>query len=116
MAKEEVDFALNAFIVTKDRREIGKYLSFDDDEYGLIYITNPKGTFDWKVYTQQYRTEAWIGFWLFFLTIPILLKITSIVRKYYLNKYPKVRCNNFGARTNSIQYSYVMNFIHSNLP
>ena len=44
MQRGEADIALNAFIVTKDRSEIGNYLSFDDDEYGLIYITNPKDT------------------------------------------------------------------------
>ena len=82
MQRGEADIALNAFIVTKDRSDIGNYLSFDDDEYGLIYITNPKDTFDWKVYTKQYRTEAWIGFWLFILTVPLLLKIILVEWRY----------------------------------
>ena len=83
----EVDIAVDDFGYTKDRSEVVNFLTFDEPNYGQIYIRNPRETFDWEVYTKPLRKEAWIGIILFCLIIPVLIMIVSLEGKSLLFSY-----------------------------
>ena len=83
MTKGKVDFALNAFGVTKERREVSAYISFDDNAYAHMYIRNPRETMDWEVYTKPLRLDTWIALLIFCLIIPIIVKLLTIDCKYF---------------------------------
>ena len=71
---------MDDFGYTKDRSEVVNFLTFDDPNYGQIYIKNPRENFDWKVYTKPLRKEAWIGVLIFGLVIPVFIMISSLER------------------------------------
>ena len=73
---QTIDVAILPFVYTEERSKIADYLMLLGQEYGNIYIRNPRETFDWEVYTKPLRKEAWIGLFLFCSVVPLLMMIT----------------------------------------
>ena len=82
--ERKIDVAVVPFGYTQERKKIVDYLMLSNQEHGLIYVRNPRETFDWEVYTKPLKKEAWIGICLFCLSIPILMMITVFDCKTFL--------------------------------
>ena len=82
----DVDIAVDDFGYTKQRAEVVDFISFGAPNYGKIFIRNPRETFDWEVYTNPLRKEAWIGILIFCLITPFLIMLAGLERKQILNE------------------------------
>ena len=77
-----VDFAINSFGWRKDRLELVDYIPMNGPSTSLVYIKNPKDTFDWNVYLTPLTPNAWKGVIIFSLIMPILMTISIADSKY----------------------------------
>ena len=73
--------ALQTYGITPTRMKIVDYLTTTNGVTGKIYIKNPTETFDWMVYLNPLRMEAWIGIVTFCILIPVLMSIVLYFRK-----------------------------------
>ena len=81
-----VDFALDAFGITKVRMGVADYLQMGQGGKGRIYIRNPRETFDWEIYTKPFRKITWISVLTFCIIVPVIMVIVMVDCKFTLNQ------------------------------
>ena len=82
MADDIVDLSISNWGVRQNRAKVVDYLIVSaKSAMGRLYIKNPRNTYDWTVFLQPLRKEAWIGLLLFSLLMPFLIAVITYFSK-----------------------------------
>lgn len=82
VADDLVDLSIRIWGVRQNHAKVVDYLIINPSSaIGRFYIKNPRNTYDWTVFFQPLRKEAWIGLLLFSLLTPFLIAVITYYSK-----------------------------------
>ena len=100
VADDLVDLSIRIWGVRQNHAKVVDYLIINPSSaIGRFYIKNPRNTYDWTVFFQPLRKEAWIGLLLFSFLTPFLIAVITYFSK---QRHKCQKCFIFIAYINSL--------------